>query len=156
MTSEQRPPVNSGHCFWVPRVVVVHKFDCILTHTTNTHTHSNYPQAYTHTPHTHIHIHHSLSHPPTHTRKHTLTIHTLTIHTRLALIHINTKNTTQHITHNTTQSFFWTVVFQENNSSSTLILSFPWTNFLSFLSGNDLVAKLPKAWWLSDKRWLNI
>ncbi len=28
-TFEQRPPVNSGHYFWVPRVVVVHRFDCI-------------------------------------------------------------------------------------------------------------------------------
>ncbi len=28
-TSEQRPPVNNGHKFGVPRVVVVHKFDCI-------------------------------------------------------------------------------------------------------------------------------
>ena len=30
MTSEQRSPVNSGHYFWVPRVVVVHRFDCNL------------------------------------------------------------------------------------------------------------------------------
>jgi hypothetical protein len=30
MTSEQRPIVYSGHYFWVPRVVVVHKFDCVL------------------------------------------------------------------------------------------------------------------------------
>ncbi len=29
MTSEQRPPVNNGHYFWVPRVVVIHRFDCI-------------------------------------------------------------------------------------------------------------------------------
>jgi hypothetical protein len=28
-TSEQRPPVNNGHKFGVPRLVVVHKFDCI-------------------------------------------------------------------------------------------------------------------------------
>ncbi len=28
-TSEQRPPVNNGHKFGVPRVVVVHKFNCI-------------------------------------------------------------------------------------------------------------------------------
>jgi len=27
-TSEQRPPVNNGHYFWVPKVIVVHKFDC--------------------------------------------------------------------------------------------------------------------------------
>jgi len=31
MTSEQRPPVNNGHYFGVPRVVVVHKFDCTVT-----------------------------------------------------------------------------------------------------------------------------
>ncbi len=30
MTSEQRPPVNNGHYFGVPRVVIVHKFDCSL------------------------------------------------------------------------------------------------------------------------------
>ncbi len=30
MTTEQRPLVNSGHFSWVPRVVVVHKFYCIL------------------------------------------------------------------------------------------------------------------------------
>ena len=29
-TSEQRPPVNNGHKFRVQRVVVVHRFDCIL------------------------------------------------------------------------------------------------------------------------------
>jgi hypothetical protein len=29
MTSEQRPPVNNGHNIWVPRLVVVHKFDYI-------------------------------------------------------------------------------------------------------------------------------
>ena len=29
MTNEQRPPVNNGHYFWIPRVVVVHKFDRI-------------------------------------------------------------------------------------------------------------------------------
>jgi hypothetical protein len=29
MTSKQRPPVNNGHYFWVPRVVVVHRFECI-------------------------------------------------------------------------------------------------------------------------------
>ena len=28
MTSEQRPPVNNSHYFGVPRVVVVHRFDC--------------------------------------------------------------------------------------------------------------------------------
>ncbi len=28
MTSEQRPPVNNGHFFWVPGVVVTHMFDC--------------------------------------------------------------------------------------------------------------------------------
>jgi hypothetical protein len=28
-TSEQRPTVNNGHKFWVPRVVVVRRFDCI-------------------------------------------------------------------------------------------------------------------------------
>jgi len=28
MTSEQRPPVNNGHYLGVPRIVVVHKFDC--------------------------------------------------------------------------------------------------------------------------------
>ncbi len=28
-TSEQRPPVNNGHIFGVPRVVFVYKFDCI-------------------------------------------------------------------------------------------------------------------------------
>jgi len=28
MTSVQRQAVNNGHYFWVPRVVVVHKFDC--------------------------------------------------------------------------------------------------------------------------------
>jgi hypothetical protein len=27
-TSEQRPPVNNGHNFWYPRVVVVLRFDC--------------------------------------------------------------------------------------------------------------------------------
>ncbi len=27
-TSEQRPPVNNGHYFCVPRVVVEHRFDC--------------------------------------------------------------------------------------------------------------------------------
>ena len=26
MTSEQRPPVNNGNSFWVPRVVVEHKY----------------------------------------------------------------------------------------------------------------------------------
>jgi hypothetical protein len=30
MTSEQRPTVNNGHYFWVPRVVVVHRFDYIF------------------------------------------------------------------------------------------------------------------------------
>jgi hypothetical protein len=35
MTSEQRPPVYSGHFFGVPRVVVVHKFDCIVKHFAN-------------------------------------------------------------------------------------------------------------------------
>ena len=30
MTSEQRLPVNSGHSFWVPMVVIVHRFDCFL------------------------------------------------------------------------------------------------------------------------------
>ncbi len=28
MTSEQRPRVNNGHYFWVPRVIVVLRFDC--------------------------------------------------------------------------------------------------------------------------------
>ena len=28
MTPEQRPPVNNGHCFWVPRVVVAEMFGC--------------------------------------------------------------------------------------------------------------------------------
>ncbi len=28
--SEQRPPVNNGHYFWVPRMVVIHRFDCIF------------------------------------------------------------------------------------------------------------------------------
>ena len=28
MISEQRPPVYNGHYFWVPRVVVVPRFDC--------------------------------------------------------------------------------------------------------------------------------
>ncbi len=31
VNSEQQPPVNNGHYFWVPRVVVVHRFDCIQT-----------------------------------------------------------------------------------------------------------------------------
>ncbi len=30
MTSEQRPPVNNGHYFWVLRVAVVHRFDCSI------------------------------------------------------------------------------------------------------------------------------
>ncbi len=30
MTSKQRPPVNNGHYFWVPMVVVVNRFDCII------------------------------------------------------------------------------------------------------------------------------
>ncbi len=29
MTSDHRPPVNNGHYFWVPRVAVLRKFDCI-------------------------------------------------------------------------------------------------------------------------------
>ncbi len=29
-TYEQRPHVNNGHNFWVPRVVVIHKFDCTM------------------------------------------------------------------------------------------------------------------------------
>jgi hypothetical protein len=29
MTSEQRPPANNNHYFCVPRVVIVHRFDCI-------------------------------------------------------------------------------------------------------------------------------
>jgi hypothetical protein len=29
MTSEHQPPVNNGHYFWVPRVAVLHMFDCI-------------------------------------------------------------------------------------------------------------------------------
>ncbi len=28
MTSEQRPLVNNSHYFWVPRVIVVDRFDC--------------------------------------------------------------------------------------------------------------------------------
>ena len=28
--SEQRSPVNNGHYFWVPRVDIVHRLDCIL------------------------------------------------------------------------------------------------------------------------------
>jgi hypothetical protein len=28
-TPEKRPPVNNGHTFGVPRVVVVHKFDYV-------------------------------------------------------------------------------------------------------------------------------
>ncbi len=30
MTSEQRPPVNNGHNFWIPGVVVVDKSDCTI------------------------------------------------------------------------------------------------------------------------------
>ncbi len=30
MISDQRPPVNNGHYFWVPRVVVVYRFDSML------------------------------------------------------------------------------------------------------------------------------
>ena len=29
-TCHQRPPVNNSHYFWVPRGVVVHRFDCIF------------------------------------------------------------------------------------------------------------------------------
>jgi hypothetical protein len=28
ITSEQRPPVNNGHHFWVPKALFVHRFDC--------------------------------------------------------------------------------------------------------------------------------
>ena len=28
-TSEQRPPVNNGHYFWVPRAVVIQRVDCM-------------------------------------------------------------------------------------------------------------------------------
>ncbi len=30
MTSKQRPPANNNHYFWVPRVIVEHRFDCTL------------------------------------------------------------------------------------------------------------------------------
>ncbi len=30
MTSEQRPPVNNGQYFWVPKVVAVDRFNCML------------------------------------------------------------------------------------------------------------------------------
>ena len=30
MSSEQQPPVNNGHYFWVLRVVVVHRFEVIF------------------------------------------------------------------------------------------------------------------------------
>ncbi len=35
MTSEQWPPVNDAHYFWVSWVVVVHRFDRINPHSTN-------------------------------------------------------------------------------------------------------------------------
>ncbi len=33
-TSEQRPPLNNGRFFGVPRVAVVHRFDCTFLYST--------------------------------------------------------------------------------------------------------------------------
>ncbi len=44
MTSEQQSPVNNGHYFWVSRVIVVHRFDCIcicLLMTQHSYIHNN-------------------------------------------------------------------------------------------------------------------